>query len=271
MGDGPPTPAAPPTAGPGDAPRDLVPGLHLRATPLGAFRSASARVATPEVAFVRRLLRERRSPALTPEVVAGLAGAAPGADDRAAGDRPAGDARDAADAGVDVEAALGVLGRLQDRAWVEGHAQPLDVTEEALEVGLARTLPPLSSRGRALLADRQGFCLASTGFAADTAAVVAAFSADLVATTERHAHRLDRAEESGAPGTGAVGLVDGFGNSQLGFWPLFVGSQRFVLALAGVPRLNRPELVELVTRLSLRYGGDEFGGSPSGRPREENA
>jgi hypothetical protein len=233
MADPPPPPTATGAAG---ADLRLVAGLYLRPTPLGAFRASTTRQPGPEVRFVRRLLREHRSPPLRPEVVARLAGG-PGA----GGAGPA----------------LALLSRLQDRAWVEGHERPAETETGALEDGLPRLLPPLSSRGRALLADRQGFCLASVGFDPDVATALSAFSADIAATTERHAHRLDRVTGPAGPDTGAVGLVDGFGNSELGFWPLFVGPQRFILAVAGLPRLNRPELVDLVARLSIRYGGDE--------------
>ena len=43
------------------------------------------------------------------------------------------------------------------------------------------------------------------------------------------------------------------GHSQLGFWPLHVGCERFVLAIAGQPAFNRPQLVELVVHLHRRF------------------
>jgi len=53
--------------------------------------------------------------------------------------------------------------------------------------------------------------------------------------------------------TSAWALVDAAGNSRVGFWPLYVGKQRFVLVLGGVPRLNQPALTELIWALSKRY------------------
>ena len=54
-----------------------------------------------------------------------------------------------------------------------------------------------------------------------------------------------------------IRIVDMAGNSRVGFWPLFVGDHRFVLALGGLPALNHPALVELVWSLTVRYGGAE--------------
>jgi hypothetical protein len=48
-------------------------------------------------------------------------------------------------------------------------------------------------------------------------------------------------------------IVDAFGNSQIGFWPLFIGKNRFVLVISGVPHFNQPEMVDLVWALSVRY------------------
>ena len=47
--------------------------------------------------------------------------------------------------------------------------------------------------------------------------------------------------------------MDAAGNSQLGFWPLFIDTQRFALILQGVPRFNQPVFTELVWALSTRY------------------
>ena len=52
----------------------------------------------------------------------------------------------------------------------------------------------------------------------------------------------------------AWSIVDASGNSRLGFWPLNIEDEVFVLAVEGVPSFNRPEFVELVWMLYLRYG-----------------
>ncbi|MEE9356956.1 hypothetical protein [Candidatus Vondammii sp. HM_W22] len=47
--------------------------------------------------------------------------------------------------------------------------------------------------------------------------------------------------------------MDAAGNSQLGFWPLYFGEQRFVLALNGRPKFNQPAFRDMVWVLAQRY------------------
>jgi hypothetical protein len=54
--------------------------------------------------------------------------------------------------------------------------------------------------------------------------------------------------------TAAWALVDAAGNGQVGFWPLFIGEQRFVLVVSDFPYLNQQALTTLVWALSIRYG-----------------
>jgi hypothetical protein len=51
----------------------------------------------------------------------------------------------------------------------------------------------------------------------------------------------------------AWAIVGAGGNSEVGFWPLYIGSQRFVLIIRGIPHLNRPALVSLIWALTRRY------------------
>jgi hypothetical protein len=51
----------------------------------------------------------------------------------------------------------------------------------------------------------------------------------------------------------AWAIVDAFGSSQLGFWPLFIGNSQFVITISGIPHFNRPDFVTLIWALSTRY------------------
>ena len=102
-----------------------------------------------------------------------------------------------------------------------------------------------------MLADRQGFYLGTAGFTHETAEELSALSADLASLHQRHSGLL--ANNLGI-GSGAWGVIDAAGNSQVGFWPLYVGEQRFALVLAGVPRMNQQALVNLIWILNQRYG-----------------
>lgn len=147
--------------------------------------------------------------------------------------------------------ALAVVYRAQERGWVEGFRQPQGPPPGALEPIATRCLGDLSSTGHGLLSDAQGFCIASLGFDTEASDFLAAVSADIASMHQRHSRYL-----AGASGTstGAWALVDMAGNSRVGFWPLFVGEHRFVLALGGLPVLNHPSLVEIVWALTIRYG-----------------
>ena len=37
----------------------------------------------------------------------------------------------------------------------------------------------------------------------------------------------------------AWAIVDAFGCSQIGFWPIFIGDTRFVIAISGIPHFNQ--------------------------------
>lgn len=206
----------------------LATGFYLRATPLGAFRMASGLYPGPEANFVRGLLRLPQSPPVTTDVVAALAG-------------------------TDIASATLLLDRLQSTGWVEGSTEPSRPPAVSLDAALPQLLPHLSSRGCALLADEQGFCLTGVGFDPDMASALSAFSADVVATADRHTDVVGRAIGTGA---GAIYLMGGSADDELSLWPLRVGPQRFVLLVAGQADLNRPELTDLVACLSIRYDRD---------------
>ena len=153
----------------------------------------------------------------------------------------------------DEKAAMELLYRIQNLGWVQGLEAPETAPEESLEVILPDLLPPLSGSGKAMLADSQGFYLASHGFPHEAAEELSALSADLASLHERHRGVLNK---NLGLGSSAWAIVDAAGNSQVGFWPFYIGSHRFVLAVAGLPHLNQPALTQLIWALSKRYGLD---------------
>ena len=116
---------------------------------------------------------------------------------------------------------------------------------------LPALLPALSSEGRALLVDAQGFVAGATGFTPEAAEALAALSADLGILHERHRRHFPTS--IGLP-TSAWALVDGAGNSEVGFWPLHIGDEHFVLTILGIPRLHQQAFTDLIWVLMLRYG-----------------
>lgn len=203
----------------------ILEGQYLAPTPAGAYLAASQPGGDAARRFILRLLGQARSPDASASTVARLAGGTP------------------EDAGE-------LLHRLQSLALVQGFAEPLHAPEGAFDDLLPPLLSHLSGSGRCVLADSQGFYLAASGFAHETAEELSALAADLASLDERHARFL-RGNLSMA--AGGWGLLDASGNGQLGFWPLHLGKHTFILAIGGVPRFNTPEFVSVAWALARRY------------------
>ncbi len=204
----------------------LKPGLFLYPTPAGAYQALFNRSDDKPRQLLRRLMTETQTPSLIPEQVTTLS------------------------ALQQEDKALELLFQCRQLGWLQGVEQPLSVPTEALEDLLPPWLNKLSGKGKVLLADDQGFYLASSGFPHEAAEELSALSADLRILHQRRSGLLVNNLGVTSP---AWALVDAFGHSQIGFWPLFVGQQTFVIAIAGIPRFNQPELVHLGWTLMHRY------------------
>ena len=150
------------------------------------------------------------------------------------------------------QTALELLYRAQKLGWLQWNDDPHCSPEGTLETVVPLLLAKLSGSGKALLADEEGFYLASHGFAHETAEGVSALSADLASLYQRH-HRL--LQNNIGVESSAWAIVNAGGDSHLGFWPLYIGEQRFSLAITGLPTLNQPAFMQLIWFLSERYSG----------------
>jgi hypothetical protein len=101
-----------------------------------------------------------------------------------------------------------------------------------------------------LLADDQGFYLATSGFPHEVAEELSALSAELAIIHKRRSGLL---MNNMGFDSHAWAIVNAFGNSQIGFWPVFVGKHQFVIVISGIPHFNQPEFVSLIWALSNRY------------------
>jgi len=155
--------------------------------------------------------------------------------------------------------ALELLHRMQRLGWLESFDHPQKAPAGSLEDILPPLLVALSSSGKALLADQQGFNLASHGFTHEAAEELSALSADLASLRLRHGDLLFN---NLAVKTHAFGLIDAAGNSQLGFWPLYIGKSYFTLVMSGMPRFNQPGFTSLVWALTNRYAANDFESAP---------
>lgn len=196
-------------------------------TPAGAYYAVSHEVYDPIRAMLCALLRQETTPLLSQESLeewSGLTGS---------------DAQE-------------TLYHAQNRGWVEGFPEPRASRPGALEEVLPELLSCLSGNGKALLADDHGFYLSSTGFTHEAAVELSALSADIASLDARHSALT---QQNLHLATSAWALIDAAGNSQIGFWPLYIDDYRFVLILQGVPLLNQPAFTSLVWSLSSRYAG----------------
>ena len=201
--------------------------LYLTPTPAGAYYSVSGTEESPARQFLQSLLARDEGLQL-------------GADDLL--DHMPVDSE---------EDALTMVTHMQKLGWVQGLDTALEAPRGQLEAILPEILSQLSVGGKALLADEQGFYISSSGFPHETAEELSGLSASLATLHERYQGVL---KNNLGEGSSAWGLVDAAGNSQVGFWPIFIGDHRFALVIGGQPQLNRPALILLVWALMMRYG-----------------
>ena len=139
---------------------------------------------------------------------------------------------------------------LLERGLVELVPKPIVLVNQSIERTLPDLLPRLSSQGKVLLADDQGFCLGNVGYDESHAEQLAALSADILSLHQRHKHLLNR--ELDLLGE-SWAIVDPLGQSQLGIWVFQLAQKRFVLILEGIPKLNDSAFVFLIGSLARRY------------------
>jgi hypothetical protein len=202
-------------------------GLYITPTPAGAYYSVSDNEPTPSRRLLHRLLSQKSSPLLTIEKLKQWQEV------------------------DDDDEVLDLLFHAQNLGWVGGVDKPIEAPEGVLEEVLPDLLSNLTDTNKALLADSQGFYICSKGFPHETAEELSALSADIASMHDRHRHLI---QNNLGLSTSAWSLVDAAGCSQVGFWPMYVGDQRFVLVISGLPYLNQLSLTSLIWALCKRYG-----------------
>jgi hypothetical protein len=204
----------------------LEDGLYLYPTPAGAYHAISSGESDKSRQFLRNLLRQPQTPALTVENLMQLMQ-------------------------VDSEErCLDLLHHCQQLAWIQGLSEALPSPQGALEKILPGLLDKISQTGKALLADNQGFYLACNGFPHEVAEELSGLSAEIAGV---HYRRFGVLIENLGLASNAWAVVDAAGNSKVGFWPVNIGSQRFYIVISGPPNFNQPEFVSLAWALSVRY------------------
>ncbi len=204
----------------------LVDGLFLYPTPVGAYYAVSSNEENKSRNFIRRLLQLPETPVLNHQNLASLMD-----DDNE-------------------EKTLELLHHCQKLGWVQGVDSKVQSPKGTIEDILPKLLINLTETKKVLLADDQGFYLACSGFPHEVAEELSALSAEISTVHERRSGLL---MNNLGLGSHAWAVVDPFGSSQTGFWPIFIGKNRFVITISGVPHFNQADFVTLIWALSTRY------------------
>lgn len=204
----------------------LTEGLYLYPTPAGAYYAVCSEDTDKPRQFLRRILLQKETLPLTIENLQRLM------------------------EHDQEQKCLELLHHCQKLNWVQGLTTPQIYPQGALEDILPHFLSKISENGKVLLAEKQGFYLASHGFPHEVAEELSALSAEIATVHDRRSGLL---MNNMGLATHAWGIVDVFGNSKVGFWPLFIAKDRFVVAISGIPHFNHPEFVSLVWALTIRY------------------
>lgn len=204
----------------------LVSSLFAEVTPAGAYYAIS----NPRMDNARRMLiriiRDGHRAPLTPDQLINWAEA------------------------DSLDQALQLLFRLQRLEFIQGVTTPRVLPPGNLETILPPLLEKLSNSGRALLADDNGFYLATVGFHHETAEEIGALAGDLLTFNERHSLLLRNHLNLNSS---AWAISDPTGRSELGFFPLYIGSQSFVLIIGGLPQFQTEYFLTLTEALIRRY------------------
>ena len=204
----------------------LTEGLYLYPTPAGAYYAVASTENDKPRQFLRKLLLQKETPALTIENLKHLMDS------------------------KNEQKCFELLHHCQKLQWIQGLDEALQYPNDALEDILPNLLSTLSENGKVLLAEKQGFYLATHGFPHEVAEELSALSAEIATV---HEHRSGLLVNNMGLMSQAWSIVDVYGNSEVGFWPLFIDTNRFVVAIYGIPHFNQPEFVTLVWALTIRY------------------
>jgi len=148
---------------------------------------------------------------------------------------------------------LEILYRIQKLGWITTSIEKKEAPSGSLQETLPEIIKALSGSGRALLSDQEGFYLSTCGFSHETAEELSALSADIASLHARHSGLL---HSNLGLSSAAWAVVDASANGHIGFWPLYIGHQRFVLVMAGVPQFNQAAYLDLVWLLNKRYANN---------------
>ncbi len=150
----------------------------------------------------------------------------------------------------DEHEACATLYRLQEAGYLQLMDQAQVISQKSADEALPLYLEELCINGKALLSDENGFCVANKGFPHEAVEELSAFGVNLLSISERHAGLL---RNNLGINASAWGLIDELGCSRIGFWPIILERNQFMLVVSGVPQFNCQEFTHLIHYLATRY------------------
>ncbi|SJM94554.1 hypothetical protein [Crenothrix polyspora] len=200
--------------------------LYLYPTPAGAYYAIASNEADKSRQFLCSLLQQQQTPSLNIDNLKILMNL------------------------DNEESCLDLLYHCQRLGWVQGVHEILHFPQQPMEKLLPGLLTKLSHTGKALLADNEGFYLASSGFPHEVSEELSALSAEIAVVYNRRSGVLIK---NLGLASNAWAVIDASGNSKIGFWPIMIGAQRFHIVISGPPSFNQAEFVSLIWVLTVRY------------------
>lgn len=142
----------------------------------------------------------------------------------------------------------------QKMKLIQVMTQPVNAPDKLFEQNLNDLFNGFSDNHKVLLSDSQGFSIANHGFPAEMIEEISVLSADIAIMHERRAININKKLGLNSQ---AWSIVDSNGASCLGFWPLDIANEVFVLAIQGAPIFNKSAFTYLVWILYLKYGKNQ--------------
>lgn len=204
----------------------LVSDRYITVTPSGAYYAATGNRDDAAQNLIEALLRLQKTPLLDDELLSKL---------------------------LPKETQLNsleLLYRMQSVGWIEGKSEPSVAPELNMEIDVPPLLGMLSDENCALLSDAEGFYLANFGFPHELVEELSVLAAEMASINHRHQLMVRnnlRIQSSG------WATVDASGNCQLGYWPIQISQQVFVLLIKGNPSFNQQGFTNFIWWLVRRY------------------
>ena len=151
----------------------------------------------------------------------------------------------------DINTALNLLYRLQRLEFLYGEETIGSDDFHLPDEQLPELLEQLSNAGKALLVDSNGLYFANAGFHHEAAEEIGVLASEITQVGDKHQLLV---KNNLHIHHSAWGICDPSGQSELTFFPLYIGASKLILVIGGMPDLNKEAFVTLVKALYNRYG-----------------